>query len=150
MDKMTIKIRLVDPRAIAPTQRDGDAGADVYAISDMQVGRVPVRVPLGIAIEVPYGHVANVVGRSGLSSRGVIVAPGTIDPGYRGEISAIMYSLDRPHNVRRGDRVAQLVIWQCPRVEYEPCASLPDTGRGANGFGSTGYGESYRTHGNSG
>jgi dUTP pyrophosphatase len=99
-------------------------------------------VPTGIAIAVPEGHEAQVRPRSGLALRHGLVlpnAPGTIDSDYRGEVQVIVWNLgDKPFALRRGDRIAQLVVSPIARAEWEEVESLDATPRGSGGFGHTG------------
>lgn len=99
-------------------------------------------VPSGFSIELPHGYEAQVRPRSGLAARhqiGVLNSPGTIDSDYRGEIKVILTNFGRENFVvKRGDRIAQLVIAQYSRVEWEEVKSLNDTSRGGGGFGHTG------------
>ena len=122
----------------------GDAGADLCAADEVVLppgGRATVGT--GIAIAVPDGHAAFVHPRSGLASRhGVTVvnAPGTIDAGYRGEVRVVLLNTDpdEPFTVRRGDRIAQLVVQPVTTVAFVDVAELPASPRGEGGFGSTG------------
>ena len=100
-------------------------------------------VRTGIAIALPTGYAAFVHPRSGLAARhGVTLvnAPGTIDAGYRGEIKVILLNTDatRPVSLRRGDRIAQLVVQRVEYVRFHEVKVLPGSARGAGGFGSTG------------
>jgi dUTP pyrophosphatase len=99
-------------------------------------------VPTGLAIALPEGFEAQVRPRSGLAARhGVTVlnAPGTIDADYRGEIQVILINHGaEPFAIRRGERIAQMVIAPVVQAKLSPVNSLPDTGRGSGGFGSTG------------
>jgi dUTP pyrophosphatase len=99
-------------------------------------------VPTGLSIALPPGFEAQVRPRSGLASKhGVTVlnAPGTVDADYRGEISVLLINHgDAPFPIRRGERIAQMVVAQVTRAELVPAASLSTTDRGAGGFGSTG------------
>jgi dUTP pyrophosphatase len=99
-------------------------------------------VPTGFAIAVPEGYEAEVRPRSGLALRhGVVLpnAPGTIDSDYRGEVKVILLNLgDAPFTIRRGDRIAQLVIGAVARAEWVERSELPQTARGGGGFGSSG------------
>ena len=123
----------------------GSAGLDLRAAVDGETELLPgrrLRVPTGFAVELPPGHEGQVRPRSGLAARhGVTVvnAPGTIDSDYRGEIQVALVHLgDEPVVLRRGDRIAQLVVAPVAAVEVEECAELGETARGAGGFGSTG------------
>ena len=101
-------------------------------------------VPTGIAIALPSGFEAQVRPRSGLALKfGVTTlnTPGTIDADYRGEIGVILINHGRePVTIKRGDRIAQLVVAPVTRVRWDERASLEETARGAGGFGSSGYG----------
>ena len=144
-DAPTLKVRRLRPGA-SPPQRTtpGSTGLDLFACLEetgsIELGRDPVLVPTGIAIEVPAGYDAQVRPRSGLSAKGVGVAFGTIDSDYQGEVLVTMYlfgALDS-YTIRHGDRIAQLVIsrWaDLPVVEVE---ALSETERGPGGHGSTG------------
>ncbi len=129
----------------------GSAGMDLCAavVSDLtiQPGET-VLVPTGFAIELPEGYEAQVRPRSGLAIRnqiGLLNAPGTIDADYRGEIKVILTNFGRtPFIVRRGDRIAQLIIGRYSRVAWSEVAELNTTDRGAGGFGHTGLGSGGR------
>jgi dUTP pyrophosphatase len=99
-------------------------------------------VPTGLAIALPEGSEAQIRPRSGLAlQRGVSIVntPCTIDSDYRGEIRIPLINLDRaPQEVAHGERIAQLLVARVIRIEWEPADTLPETGRGAGGFGSTG------------
>jgi dUTP pyrophosphatase len=99
-------------------------------------------VPTGLTIALPAGFEAQVRPRSGLAAKhGVTVlnAPGTVDADYRGEIGVLLINHgDAPFSIRRGERIAQMVIAPVLRAELVPVASLSATGRGSGGFGSTG------------
>jgi dUTP pyrophosphatase len=122
----------------------GDAGADLVAAADVELapGERAV-VATGTAIALPDGYAAFVHARSGLAARhgvALVNAPGTIDAGYRGEIKVILVNLDRdtPVVLRRGDRIAQLVVQRVERAEFVEVEELPDSARAEGGFGSTG------------
>lgn len=99
-------------------------------------------VPTGIAIELPAGFEAQVRPRSGLALRhGVTMlnTPGTIDADYRGEVGVVLVNHGQePFPIRRGDRIAQLVVQRLPEIEWEEVDALADSARGAGGFGHTG------------
>jgi dUTP pyrophosphatase len=99
-------------------------------------------IPTGLTIALPQGFEAQVRPRSGLAAKhGVTVlnSPGTVDADYRGEINVLLINHgDQPFPIRRGERIAQMVIAQVTQVELVPVASLSTTDRGAGGFGSTG------------
>ncbi len=99
-------------------------------------------VPTGLAVALPAGYEAQVRPRSGLAARHAVTvlnSPGTIDADYRGEISVILINHgDAPFAIRRGERIAQMVIAPVVRADLVPVASLSTTNRGSGGFGSTG------------
>lgn len=99
-------------------------------------------VPTGLSVAIPEGYEIQVRPRSGLAldfGITIVNAPGTIDADYRGEIKVMLINLGtEPFQIRRGDRIAQLVLAKVPQIEWEPVDALPDTDRGAGGFGSTG------------
>lgn len=122
----------------------GDAGADIVAAEDLVLGPGERAVlPTGIAIAVPEGYAAFVHPRSGLAAKaglGLVNAPGTIDAGYRGEIKVILinHDLDTAIQLRRGERIAQLVIQRVEHAEFVEVQALPPSSRGEGGHGSTG------------
>jgi dUTP pyrophosphatase len=122
----------------------GDAGADLVTAVDVELGPGQrAVVPTGIAIALPPGFAAFVHPRSGLAARwgvGLVNAPGTIDAGYRGEIKVIVVNHDASDTVRlrRGDRIAQLVVQPVVRAVFCEVARLPGSDRGEGGFGSSG------------
>lgn len=122
----------------------GDAGADIVAAQDLLLAPGARAVlPTGIAVAVPEGYAAFVHPRSGLAARaglGLVNAPGTIDAGYRGEIKVIVINHDRsqPLQLRRGERIAQLVFQKVEAARFIEVDQLPATARGAGGHGSTG------------
>lgn len=123
----------------------GSSGFDLRAAIDGEVVLRPgerLLVPTGLVLEIPPGWEGQVRPRSGLALRhgiGVVNAPGTIDSDYRGEVGVILINLgEAPFELKRGDRVAQLVIAPVERIEWEEADSLEASGRGSGGFGSTG------------
>ncbi len=122
----------------------GDAGADLTCSEDVTLAPGERRtVGTGVSLALPEGYAAFVHPRSGLAARhGVTVvnAPGTVDAGYRGEIRVTLLNTDRHETVelRRGDRIAQLVVQRVEHVRFTPVAELPASARGHGGFGSTG------------
>lgn len=115
---------------------------DLCAVEELTLlPGVPQLVPTGLAIEIPTGFEGQVRPRSGLALRHAITmpnAPGTIDPGYRGELRVILLNLGRePYVIHAGDRIAQLVIARYEAVEWEE-TDLSASARGQGGFGSSG------------
>jgi dUTP pyrophosphatase len=144
-----VLLRRVDGELPPPAYaHPGDAGADLMTAVDVDLmpGERTV-VPTGVAIALPAGHAAFVHPRSGLAARAglaLVNAPGTVDEGFRGEIKVIMVNLDprEPIRLRRGDRIAQLVVQPVVRAEFVEVEELPDSPRAEGGFGSTGgYGD---------
>jgi dUTP pyrophosphatase len=121
------------------------AGMDLYANNeeDITLGSLErAMIPTGIYIELPPGYEAQVRPRSGLAAKhGVTMlnSPGTIDADYRGEVKAIVVNLSHtPFTIRKGERIAQMVIAKHERVLWEAAESLSETQRGEGGFGHTG------------
>ena len=126
-------------------QTGGSAGMDVHAavedVMNIKPGDRAV-VPTGLRLAIPPGYEGQVRARSGLALKeGIILpnAPGTIDSDYRGVVGVILMNLgSRPFAIRRGDRIAQLVICPVGRAKFEEVENISDTGRGDGGFGHTG------------
>jgi dUTP pyrophosphatase len=127
--------------------RDGDAGADLIARSEVLLrcrgGRAVV--PTGVAVAIPAGYAGLVLPRSGLAVRHGLTclnAPGLIDSGYRGEIRVVLVNHDptEDYTVHRGDRIAQLVLVEVAQATFEPVGDegLLESERGSGGFGHTG------------
>jgi len=140
-----ILIKRLDPEVPLPTYaHQGDAGADLTTTVDVELkpGERAL-VPTGISIALPDGFVALVHPRSGLAAKfgvSIVNAPGTVDAGYRGEIKVMLVNLDprEPVVLRRGDRIAQLVIQRFETAAFVEVDTLPDSVRGDGGYGSTG------------
>jgi dUTP pyrophosphatase len=140
-----LPFKRLDPAAELPAQaHEGDAGLDLCSTIDVEV--LPgerAMVPTGLSVAIPGGHAGLVLPRSGLASRQGLTlanAPGLIDPGYRGEVSCAVVNLDRDQavKIRRGDRIAQLVVVALPQILPSWVDELPPSSRGDGGFGSTG------------
>jgi dUTP pyrophosphatase len=121
------------------------AGADVYAAVTEALTLLPgarALVPAGFAIALPFGYEAQIRPRSGLAIRSGVTclnAPGTIDCDYRGEVRVVLANLGaEPVVIRRGDRIAQIVVAPVVRAAFDVVDELPVTARGDGGFGSTG------------
>jgi dUTP pyrophosphatase len=142
---MRIRIKKLRPEAVLPAYAHGpeeDAGLDLRAAADTVIPPgATALVPTGLALEIPPGFEGQVRPRSGLALKYSITmpnAPGTIDPGYRGELGVILHNLGlEPFEVRIGDRIAQLIVARYERVEWEE-NDLKDSVRGEGGFGSSG------------
>ena len=136
----------LDPELPLPAYaHPGDAGADLVAREDVTIlpGGGRAVVPTGIALAIPEGYAGFVLPRSGLAFRHGITClntPGLIDAGYRDEVRVILVNTDpsEPYTVRRGDRIAQLVIQPVERTVFAVVDDLPESARGLGGFGSTG------------
>ncbi|UQX86701.1 dUTP diphosphatase [Jatrophihabitans telluris] len=145
---VTVEVRRLDPGLPVPVYaRPGDAGADLQTTVDLILAPGErALVPTGIAVAIPQGYAGFVHPRSGLAIRaglGLVNAPGTIDSGYRGEIKVIVVNHDRetPIVLKRGDRVAQLVIQRVELARFVEVHALDETERGTGGHGSTGGSE---------
>lgn len=142
---MRLPVKRTDPGVPLPSYaHEGDAGLDLCAASDVTLGPFErVLVPTGIAVAIPEGHAGFVQPRSGLAARAglsFVNTPGLIDSHYRGEIKLIAINLDpaEPITLKRGEKVAQLVIQPVVRAEIVEADELDETVRGDGGFGSTG------------
>ena len=140
-----IALRRLDPGLPPPSYaHPGDAGADLFTTVDVTLAPGDrAMVPTGIAIALPEGYVALVHPRSGLAARhgvSIVNSPGTVDAGYRGEIKVLLVNLDPAASVSlsRGDRIAQLVVQRFEAASFVEVDALPESERGAGGYGSTG------------
>ena len=140
-----IEVVRLDPALPVPAYaHPGDAGADLVIAVDLTLAPGErALVPTGVAIALPDGYVALVHPRSGLAARhglSIVNTPGTVDAGYRGEIKVLLINHDpaEPIVLRRGDRIAQLVVQRFERARFVEVPTLPDSARGAGGYGSTG------------
>lgn len=151
--ELDVHVQRLDPGLDLPAYaHEGDAAVDLTSAIDVLLAPAGGRalVPTGIAVALPPGHGGFVVPRSGLAANhGVTVlnGPGLIDAGYRGEVRVPLVNTDPslPAQIRRGDRIAQLVVLPVPRIRWLPVDVLPDhvgqsddSGRGGRGFGSSG------------
>ena len=142
---MQIRIQRIHPDAILPKYAHGpeeDAGMDLHSVEAVTLEPgIPRLVPTGLTIELPPGFEAQVRPRSGLALKHAITmpnAPGTIDPGYRGELRVILLNLGRePYAIAPGDRIAQMIVARYEPVEWLE-TELAASRRGAGGFGSSG------------
>src|SRR4051812_48988668 len=143
--RVPVAVRQLDAGLPLPSYaHPGDAGADLFAAVDVELAPgARSLVPTGLAIALPPGFVGLVHPRSGLAHRlGVTVlnAPGTVDAGYRGEIlvNLINHDPSQPAVIRRGDRIAQLVVQRVERADFHSVDELSSSVRGSGGHGSTG------------
>lgn len=140
-----VLLHRLDPDLPAPSRENpGDAGWDLRSRIDVELAPGErAFIPTGVAIALPPGYVALIHPRSGLAARSgftLVNAPGTVDAGYRGEISVIGLNTDpeRAVVIARGDRIAQLLVQQVASIRWVDVLELPGSSRGVGGFGSTG------------
>jgi dUTP pyrophosphatase len=145
-EPIALPCKLLDPAARLPTRgSDFAAGLDLYAIANpsgtaimIDSGDIEV-INTGVAVQIPPGYAARIVGRSGLASGGVFPIGGLIDSDYRGEILVILKNDGHESfYIKTGDRIGQLVLFAVPDFIPVAVAELDPTGRGEAGFGSTG------------
>jgi dUTP pyrophosphatase len=143
---LSVPVVRLDPDLPLPAYaREGDAGADLVAREGavLKPGGGRALVPTGIAIAIPPGYAGFVQPRSGLALRHGVTClntPGLIDAGYRDELRVLLVNTDpsEPYEVRRGDRIAQLVIQRVEHALFAAVAELPPSERGTGGFGHSG------------
>ncbi len=144
MDKLELKVRKLHPDAVIPQYaKESDAGLDLYAVEDFAIlagERYSART--GISIELPRSYEAQIRPRSGIASKyGITVlnTPGTIDSGYRGEVIVILINHSNlAYEVKKGDKIAQMVINKHEIVDIIESEELSESERGSGGLGSTG------------
>ncbi len=142
---LELQVKLLDEGLPMPRyQHEGDAGLDLPSRVDyvLEPGERAM-VPTGIAVAIPPGYAGFVLPRSGLASRhgiSLVNSPGLVDSGYRGELAIVMINTDKHEafHIKRGDRIAQLVIQRVVEAVTVRVNELDATSRGAGGFGSTG------------
>lgn len=142
---ISVPIKNLDSTLEVPSYtREGDAGLDLKSTVDAVLQPFQRSlIPCGISVAIPQGYAGFIVPRSGLAAKhgiSIVNAPGLIDSNYRGEIKAILVNLDPEESfeIKRGDRIAQLVIMETPLVKLMEVDELDSTNRGASGFGSSG------------
>ena len=142
---VSVLIKRLDEGVPLPTYaKGGDAGADLVTRIDITLAPGErMLAPTGISIALPDGYAAFVHPRSGLAIKhgvSIVNTPGTVDAGFRGELQVILINHDPKESVsfKRGDRIAQLVIQKVERANFVEVSELPGSGRGTDGFGSTG------------
>lgn len=144
-ERLVVPLTRLDSGIPVPARaRPGDAGVDLCSTMDLWLepgGRA--LIPTGIALAIPEGYAGFVQPRSGIATRhglGVLNSPGLIDSGYRGEIKVLAINLDPTQRlqIRRSDRIAQLVILAVPDYTFREVRELTESERGHRGFGSTG------------
>jgi dUTP pyrophosphatase len=138
---MELRVKRIHPEAKLPVYgHPGDAGLDIFSVVDRDLAPGEVfAVPTGIQIAVPAGHAGLVWDKSGLSLKGVHRLAGVIDEGFRGEVQVVLINLgSAPFAVRKGMKIAQLLVQPVSAVRVIESDALDDTARGQGGFGSTG------------
>lgn len=147
MKSVKVKFSRLTENAVLPSYAHGpkeDAGMDLYAVEDVLIHLGDVKaIRTGIAMELTPGYEGQIRSRSGLAAKHglqVFNAPGTIDPGYRGEIAVILHKAadPEPYQIRTGDRIAQLVISEYVAADQTESKRLRASKRGTGGLGSTG------------
>lgn len=139
-----VKVKKLIPRATMPRYAtDGDAGADLYSIEDVEIEpQQVIAVQTGIALEMPFGYVGLIHPRSSLAGKRDITvanAPGTVDSGYRGEILVLLTNIGRvKQQISEGERIAQIVFQKYSEAIFEEVDRLSISTRNSGGFGSTG------------
>jgi len=148
MDRIIIKVKRLDNNPDLPLpsyHSDGSSGLDLCAAVEedliLKVGEIQL-IPTGLSISLPRGYEAQIRPRSGLALRhglGLVNSPGTIDADYRGEIGLIVINWGKKtFTIRRGDRIAQMVIGKVYRAQVEEVDEIDPTARGEGGFGHSG------------
>ena len=138
---MELKVKRINPEAKLPVYgHPGDAGLDLFSVVDRDLAPGDVfAVPTGVQVAVPAGHVGLVWDKSGISLKSVHRLAGVIDAGYRGEVQVVLINLGAaPFPVRKGMKIAQMLVQPVAAVTVVEADSLDDTSRGEGGFGSTG------------
>jgi dUTP pyrophosphatase len=148
MDQIVVKVKRLDNNPDLPLpsyHSDGSSGLDLCAAVEgdliLEAGEIQL-IPTGLSISLPRGYEAQIRPRSGLALRhglGLVNSPGTIDADYRGEIGVILINWGKePFTIRRGDRIAQMVIGTVLRAQVEEVEEIDPTTRGEGGFGHSG------------
>ena len=142
--RIKIKIKKINPEAIIPHySHEGDAGMDVYSVEDSVIKfNERKSISTGLAFEVPRGFEIQVRPKSGLAlNNGITIlnTPGTLDSGYRGELKVIIFNTsNQSYQVKKGEKIAQIVLARYEEAEIEETNELSQTKRAEGGFGSTG------------
>ncbi|MDD3819112.1 MAG: dUTP diphosphatase [Actinomycetota bacterium] len=141
---VTLKVKLLDKTIPVPGYaHSGDAGLDLYSTIDCELKPFErKKIPAGIKVSIPAGYAGFLQPRSGLAYKkgiGIVNSPGLIDSGYRGEVCAILINYDpvSTFNIKKGDKICQMVIKKIENVNIELVEKLDETDRGEGGFGSS-------------
>ena len=143
----TVKFVKINPDAIIPDYaHDGDAGMDIYSVEDTVIEPNTLKkVSTGLLMQLPKGTEGQVRSKSGIAFKNsvfVLNSPGTVDENYRGEVCVLLYNLSKtPFEIKKGQKIAQLVINEVCYAKTKVVSSLDETSRGKGGFGSTGLGK---------
>lgn len=135
-----LKIKCEAEELLPYRAKEGDAGLDLKSAESFTCASGQIdKVKTGIRVEIPHGYYGLILGRSGLSLDGFHVMPGVIDSGYRGEISVMFNAVSpAPIQIKRGQRIAQILIVPFVTAEIDVVTELSESERGACGFGSSG------------
>lgn len=142
-EKVRVKIQKINPDAVIPTYAHStDAGADVSSVEDITIAAGETKiVKTGLKVAIPKGYEIQIRARSGISAKTplrIANCVGTIDSSFRGEIGVIMWnSGTEPYTIKKGDKIAQMLIAPTPMINWEETEINDDTDRGTGGFGST-------------
>lgn len=136
---MELKFKVLDGGTLPTRAHREDAGFDLYSPKNAVLCGGTARIKLGVCVEIPKGYVGFIMGRSSLNKKGVVCLTGVIDSGYTGEIAVVLNSIGTLARIKKGDRIAQLVVTKLADIDKAVVVDrLDDTERGAGGFGSTG------------
>ena len=139
-----VKLTKIHEEAIVPKYaHPGDSGMDIYSVKDYSISPLGRRlIETGLTVEIPLGYEIQVRPKSGLALKSgitVLNTPGTIDSGYRGEIGVILFNSNQEsYSVKKGDKIAQIVLQKVETIEFEEVSKLEESVRNTGGFGSTG------------
>ena len=136
---MQLKVKRLTQTAKLPEKNNQtDAGFDLFSDENITVGTQSV-IKTGLALEIPQGYYAEIVGRSGLTSKTSFrVNNGVIDSDYRGEIGIMCETYKATYTIRKGDKIAQMILYKLPEFQIVEVAELSSADRGEKGFGSSG------------
>lgn len=136
---MNLKFKVLNGGKLPTRAHREDAGFDLYSPINAVLCGGTTRIKLGVCVEIPKGYVGFIMGRSSLNKNGIACLTGVIDSGYTGEIAVILNSVGALARIKKGDRIAQLVVAKLADIDDAIAVdSLEDSERGAGGFGSTG------------
>jgi dUTP pyrophosphatase len=139
---MEVKIKLLQPDTVMPVYgRDGDAGLDLFSREDMVLPPGKRHLfRLGFSVELCVGTVGLIWDRGGMATNhGIHTLAGVIDSNFRGEVCCVLYNTSaEPYTVKKGDKIAQMLIQKFERVDFKEVDELSDTSRGAKGWFSSG------------